>query len=154
MRDALAYLRLIAQGDDDLARLSGSSTKPKRGIGDASVAALHAFARVTVQIPLLAAAREMVETDELPPKARKALESGKFGSQFRPAGDETRAKFCLMPSWRRWCWMSAARYTEHAQGRQIRRRRRAGWTIWKELVRSMEAFESLERLALEHVSLW
>ena len=44
IRDAMAYLRLIAQGDDDLA-FERIVNKPKRGIGDASVATLHAFAR-------------------------------------------------------------------------------------------------------------
>ena len=71
VRDAMAYLRLIAQGDDDLA-FERIVNKPKRGIGDASVASLHAFARGR-QMPLLAAAREIADTDELPPKARKAL---------------------------------------------------------------------------------
>ncbi len=40
----MAYLRLIAQGDDDLA-FERIVNKPKRGIGDASVATLHSFAR-------------------------------------------------------------------------------------------------------------
>ena len=71
IRDAMAYLRLIAQGDDDLA-FERIVNKPKRGIGDASVQALHLFAR-SRQLPLLAAAREIAEYDELPPKARKAL---------------------------------------------------------------------------------
>ncbi|MGZ5937538.1 MAG: ATP-dependent helicase, partial [Rhizomicrobium sp.] len=68
VRDAMAYLRLIAQGDDDLA-FERIVNKPKRGIGDASVQALHQFARAQ-QIPLLAAAREIAQTDEVPPKAR------------------------------------------------------------------------------------
>src|ERR1700744_553911 len=71
VRDAMAYLRLIPQGDDDLA-FERIVNKPKRGIGDASVATLHAFARAR-QLPLLAAAREIADSDELPPKARKAL---------------------------------------------------------------------------------
>src|SRR5438128_1539802 len=71
IRDALAYLRVIHSPADDLA-FERIVNKPKRGIGDASVATLHAFARAR-QLPLLAAAREIAETDELPPKARKAL---------------------------------------------------------------------------------
>jgi superfamily I DNA/RNA helicase len=71
IRDAIAYMRLIAQGDDDLA-FERIVNKPKRGIGDASVASLHAYARAR-QMPLLPAAREIADTDELPPKARKAL---------------------------------------------------------------------------------
>ena len=35
IRDAMAYLRLIAQGDDDLA-FERIVNKPKRGIGDAA----------------------------------------------------------------------------------------------------------------------
>src|SRR6185437_8791690 len=70
VRDAMAYLRLIAQGDDDLA-FERIVNKPKRGIGDASVATLHNYARAR-SLPLLAASREIADTDELPPKARKA----------------------------------------------------------------------------------
>src|SRR5438874_3369518 len=44
IRDAMAYFRLIAQGDDDLA-FERIVNRPKRGIGEASVAALHTFAR-------------------------------------------------------------------------------------------------------------
>src|SRR3984957_20461405 len=71
IRAAMAYLRLIAQGDDDLA-FERIVNRPKRGIGDASVLALRNFARVR-QLPLLAASREVADTDELPPKAKKAL---------------------------------------------------------------------------------
>src|SRR5689334_21374017 len=71
IRDAMAYFRLIAQGDDDLA-FERIVNQPKRGIGDASVQALHQFARKQ-NIPLLQAAQEIAETDEVPPKARKAL---------------------------------------------------------------------------------
>src|SRR6201995_1916909 len=71
IRDAMAYLRLIAQGDDDLA-FERIVNKPKRGIGDASVATLHNYARAR-SLPLLAASREIADSDELPPKARKAL---------------------------------------------------------------------------------
>src|SRR5262249_1018890 len=87
IRDAMAYLRLIAQGDDDLP-FERIVNKPKRGIGDASVASLHAFARGR-QIPLLAAAREIAETDELPPKARKAL--AELGANFSRWSDTAKA---------------------------------------------------------------
>ncbi len=78
VRDAMAYMRLIAQGDDDLA-FERIVNRPKRGIGDASVQALHNFARVRA-IPLLAAAHEISDTDEVPPKARKAL--GELAASF------------------------------------------------------------------------
>src|SRR5262249_29633952 len=57
IRDALAYLRLVAQGDDDLA-FERIVNKPKRGIGDASVQSLHKYARAR-QMPLLASAGEI-----------------------------------------------------------------------------------------------
>ena len=58
IRDAMAYLRLIAQGDDDLA-FERIVNKPKRGIGDASVAALHAFARASSPAAVDGGARDL-----------------------------------------------------------------------------------------------
>jgi len=144
IRDALAYLRLVAQGDDDLA-FERIVNKPKRGIGDASVAALHAFARAR-GIPLLAAAREIADTDEVPPKARKALAE-------------------LATAIAR--WSETARHIRHPELAEIMLDE-SGYTDMlkndkspeasgrldnlKELVRSMEQFESLNAF-LEHVAL-
>ncbi|MBB4266332.1 ATP-dependent helicase [Roseospira visakhapatnamensis] len=71
IRDALAYLRLIAQPDDDLA-FERIVNKPKRGLGEASLQALQALARAQ-GVPLLAAARDLGTTDDLKPRARKIL---------------------------------------------------------------------------------
>src|SRR5580692_7420537 len=144
VRDAMAYLRLVAQGDDDLA-FERIVNRPKRGIGDASVQSLHHFAR-TRGIPLLAAAHEIAETDEVPPKARKAL--GELAASFA-----------------RWSQMSTQ--LPHVQLAEIVLDE-CGYTDMlkndkspeapgrldnlKELVRSMEQFESLGAF-LEHVSL-
>jgi DNA helicase-2/ATP-dependent DNA helicase PcrA len=144
VRDAMAYLRLIAQGDDDLA-FERIVNKPKRGIGDASVQALHKFAR-TEQIPLLAAAQRIAETDEVPPKARKAFA-------------ELAANFAR--------WTETARHIPHAELAEMVIDE-SGYTDMlkadksaeapgrlenlKEFVRSMESFESLTAF-LEHVSL-
>jgi DNA helicase-2/ATP-dependent DNA helicase PcrA len=144
IRDAMAYLRLIAQGDDDLA-FERIVNKPKRGIGDASVQALNKFARAR-QIPLLAAAREIAQTDELPPKARKAL-------------TELAANFAR--------WTSTALVVPHTELAEMVLDE-SGYTDMlkadksaeapgrlenlKEFVRSMETFESLASF-LEHVSL-
>ncbi len=70
-RDAIAYLRLIAQPDDDLA-FERIINKPKRGLGEATIQKLHILARAE-DIPLMRAARLLSETDELRPQARKAL---------------------------------------------------------------------------------
>jgi DNA helicase-2/ATP-dependent DNA helicase PcrA len=144
IRDALAYLRLIAQGDDDLA-FERIVNKPKRGIGDASVATLHAFARVR-QLPLLAAAREIAETDELPPKAKKAFKE--LGANFVRWSETAKvlphaelAEMVLDESG--YTDMLKADKSAEAPGRLDN---------LKELVRSMEEFESLSAF-LEHVSL-
>lgn len=71
IRDAVAYLRLIHQMDDDLA-FERVVNLPKRGIGDASLALVARLARAH-NLSLSLAARAMVETDELKPKTRKAL---------------------------------------------------------------------------------
>ncbi|MEO5773824.1 MAG: UvrD-helicase domain-containing protein [Sphingomicrobium sp.] len=74
IRDALAYLRLIAQPADDLA-FERIVNQPKRGLGDKAIARIHAFARATGQ-PLLLAAAQMLDSDELTPQARRSL--GRF----------------------------------------------------------------------------
>src|SRR5690606_3691254 len=68
IRDALAYLRVIAQPADDLAFERIVNT-PKRGLGDKAIAKIHLLARATGQ-PLLAAAAQILDTDELTPQAR------------------------------------------------------------------------------------
>ena len=144
IRDAMAYLRLIAQGDDDLA-FERIVNKPKRGIGDASVATLHSFARAR-RLPLLTAAREVAETDELPPKARKALTE--LGANFARWTETSRvlphtelAEMVLDESG--YTDMLKADKSAEAPGRLDN---------LKEFVRSMESFESLAAF-LEHVSL-
>ena len=144
IRDAMAYLRLIAQGDDDLA-FERIVNKPKRGIGDASVQALHQYARART-LPLLSAAREIAGTDELPPKARKAL--GELAANFSRWTDTSRviphtelAEMVLDESG--YTDMLKADKSAEAPGRLEN---------LKEFVRSMETFESLAAF-LEHVSL-
>ncbi|HEX4535017.1 MAG TPA: UvrD-helicase domain-containing protein [Rhizomicrobium sp.] len=144
IRDAMAYLRLIAQGDDDLA-FERIVNKPKRGIGDASVQSLHTFARAQ-HMPLLIAAREIAATDELPPKARKAL--GELSANFAR-------------------WTETAKHLPHTELAEMVLDE-SGYTDMlkndksaeapgrldnlKELVRSMEQYETLAAF-LEHVSL-
>lgn len=144
IRDAMAYFRLVCQPADDLAFERIINT-PKRGLGDTSVRALHDYARAR-DIPMLAAASDLIETEELKPKARKAL-------------------FDVVTDFRR--WQSLLENTPHTElAEQILDE--SGYTaMWqndksaeapgrlenlKELVRSMEQFESL-RGFLEHVSL-
>ena len=71
IRDALAYLRVIAQPADDLA-FERIVNVPKRGLGDATVQMLHDHARKQ-RIPLTEAAAALSATDEMKPKPRLAL---------------------------------------------------------------------------------
>ena len=71
VRDALAYLRVINSPADDLA-FERIVNVPKRGLGDATVQMLHDHARKR-RMPLFEAARAVVDTDELKPKARGSL---------------------------------------------------------------------------------
>jgi DNA helicase-2/ATP-dependent DNA helicase PcrA len=71
IRDALAYLRVIAQPADDLA-LERIINVPKRGIGDATVQTLYAYSR-SKGISLYRGIEDLLGTDELKPKVRAAL---------------------------------------------------------------------------------
>ncbi len=144
VRDALAYLRLVAQGDDDLA-FERIVNKPKRGIGDASVQSLHKYARGR-QMPLLAASGEIAATDELPPKARKSLAElainfARWSETAKAIPHTELAEMVLDESG--YTDMLKADKSAEAPGRLEN---------LKEFVRSMESFESLAAF-LEHVSL-
>jgi DNA helicase-2/ATP-dependent DNA helicase PcrA len=71
IRDALAYLRCIAQPADDLAFERIVNT-PKRGVAEGTLSLVHAHARAK-GVPMIAAGRFLVETDEIKPKARASL---------------------------------------------------------------------------------
>mgnify|MGYP001555577270 FL=1 len=71
IRDAIAYLRLVAQGDDDLA-FERIVNQPKRGLGPASLLALRQQAQRD-GIPLSAAAAAPAAGGGLKPKARGTL---------------------------------------------------------------------------------
>lgn len=71
LRDALAYLRIIQQPDDDLA-FERIVNKPKRGIGNTTVKMLHTIARAG-GTSLYRAAAELITTDELRPNTRSSL---------------------------------------------------------------------------------
>ncbi len=144
IRDALAYLRVTAQGDDDLA-FERIVNKPKRGIGDASVQTLQKFARAH-SLPLLAAAREIAATDELPPKAKRSL--GSLAANFAHWADAAKvlphmelAEMILDESG--YTAMLKADKSAEAPGKLDN---------LKEFVRSMEGFETLAAF-LEHVAL-
>ncbi|WJY18024.1 UvrD-helicase domain-containing protein [Alteriqipengyuania flavescens] len=71
IRDALAYLRVIAQPQDDLA-FERIYNQPKRGLGAKTLEKMHQHARRTQQ-PLAAASLELADSDELPARARNTI---------------------------------------------------------------------------------
>jgi DNA helicase-2/ATP-dependent DNA helicase PcrA len=144
IRDAVAYLRVIAQPDDDLA-FERIVNVPRRGIGDASLQAIHVLAREQ-RMPLVVAAATLVTTDELRPQARRALSD-------------------LLASFER--WRDEKQRLPHAELAEMVLDESGYTAMWqndkspdapgklenlKELVAAIEEFGNLEGF-LEHVSL-
>src|SRR5689334_1559280 len=144
IRDALAYLRVIAQPADDLA-FERIVNVPKRGLGDAAVQMLHDFARKK-RIPLAEAASAIAATDEMKPKPRLALR------ELMASFERWRAKKDSMPHTElAEIVLDESGYTDMWQ--KDRSADAAGrLENLKELVRSMEEFENLQGF-LEHISL-
>ena len=144
IRDALAYLRVINSPADDLAFERIVNT-PKRGLGDATVQMLHDIGRKR-RIPLTEAARAVIETDELKPKARGSLRDVMMNF------DRWRAQRDIVPHTQlAEIVLDESGYTEMWQ--KDRSADAAGrLENLKELVRSMEEFENLQGF-LEHISL-
>jgi len=71
IRDVMAYLRVIAQPDDDLA-FERIINVPKRGLGTSTLQKVHHIAR-SHGISLTRAARQITGLDELRPAARNSL---------------------------------------------------------------------------------
>src|SRR5690242_17955574 len=144
IRDALAYLRVINSPADDLA-FERIVNVPKRGLGDATVQMLHDHARKR-RIPLFEAARAVVETDELKPKARGSLRGliqqfDRWRAQREVAPHTELAEIVLDESGYTDMWQKDR--SADAAGRLEN---------LKELVRSMEEFENLQGF-LEHIAL-
>jgi DNA helicase-2/ATP-dependent DNA helicase PcrA len=144
IRDALAYLRVVAQGADDLA-FERIVNVPKRGLGESAISQVHATARA-LRVPMLEAAARLAESDELKPKPRAALR-------------EVAANFAR--------WQGLIETKPHTELAEIILEESGYTEMWKndrsadapgrlenlkELIRSMEEYESL-RSFLEHVAL-
>jgi DNA helicase-2/ATP-dependent DNA helicase PcrA len=144
IRDALAYFRCVVQPADDLA-FERIVNVPKRGLGEASVQQIHVLARGR-SMPMLAAAGELVLTDDMKPKVRTSLRA-------------------LTDAFERWRGLlDSMKHTELA-GLILDE---SGYTeMWKqdrsadaegrlenlkELLRSMEDYDSLPAF-LEHIAL-
>ncbi|CAN1543675.1 UvrD Superfamily I DNA and RNA helicases [Rhabdaerophilaceae bacterium] len=144
IRDALAYLRITAQPADDLAFERIFNT-PKRGLGDAVLNALHAYARPN-RVPMLQAARVLIESDELSSRHRPALRMlveniTRWSSLIDQMPHHELAEMILEESGYTDMWKKDR--SADAAGRLDN---------LKELVRAMEEFENLSGF-LEHVGL-
>jgi ATP-dependent DNA helicase UvrD/PcrA len=144
IRDAIAYLRVLHQPDDDLAFERIVNT-PRRGIGDSTIRAIHSLARQQ-GVSMNEAAARLIETDELKAAARKALgvllrdfERWRNLSAGMPQGEL--AEVMLDESGYTAMWQ--ADKSPEAPGRLEN---------LKELITAMEEFENLAGF-LEHVSL-
>ena len=144
IRDAIAYLRVIAQPDDDLAFERIVNT-PRRGLGSVTLQTINVFARAE-RIPMIQAVIQLLETDELPARARTTLRGllTDFGRWRTLAGEVDQvdlARQVLDESGYTAMWkMSKA---PEAPGRLEN---------LKELLSALEDFENLQGF-LEHVSL-
>ena len=144
VRDALAYMRIVNQPNDDLA-LERIINTPKRGIGDSTIQTLYTHARAK-SISLYTAILDLTQTEELKPKVRATLMK-------------------LFDDFERWRGMVSSTHHAALTGMVLDE---SGYTdMWKadkspdapgrlenlkELVSGMEEFESLAAF-LEHVAL-
>ncbi len=144
IRDAIAYLRVVANPSDGLSFERIVNT-PKRGLGDSTVQMLHNTSR-SANVSLLAATRMLLETEELKPKQRSTLRElvGQFdnwSSRLQSLPHYELAEQILDESGYTAMWQ--ADKSPDSPGRLEN---------LKELVRSMEEFETLGGF-LEHISL-
>jgi DNA helicase-2/ATP-dependent DNA helicase PcrA len=144
IRDALAYLRVTMNPTDDLAFERIVNT-PKRGLADATLQVLHNHAR-RAKMPLMQAARFVVETEELKPKPRGSLRDlliafGRWSKLAETLPHAELAQTILEESGYTEMWLRDK--SADAAGRLEN---------LKELVRSLEEFPDLASF-LEHVSL-
>ena len=144
IRDAVAYLRVIASPADSLA-LERIINVPKRGLGPSTLQVLNRVSRAQ-QIPLLSACRRVVETDELRAKARSTIRDlvadiDRWRAMPEGISHVDLAQTVLDESGYTAMWRASK--DPDAPGRLEN---------LKELVGALEAFDSLTGF-LEHVSL-
>ena len=144
IRDAMAYLRLVASPDDGLA-FERIINLPKRGLGEMALQTIHLAARAR-KVSLFEAARLVCETDELKSKARQALagfvaDIDRWRSLMEGVDHWDLAATILDESGYTGMWQ--ADKSPEAPGRLEN---------LKELVAALEEFDSLQGF-LEHVAL-
>ncbi|WP_299817392.1 ATP-dependent helicase [uncultured Roseibium sp.] len=144
IRDAMAYFRCVMQPSDDLAFERIVNT-PKRGLGDATLKLVHGLARAE-RIPLMQAAGQLIDTEDLKPKPRNALKTvldnfERWRRQLEQIKHTELAEIILDESGYTEMWRMDR--SAEAPGRLDN---------LKELIRSMDEFESMAGF-LEHIAL-
>ncbi|MCC7260646.1 MAG: UvrD-helicase domain-containing protein [Alphaproteobacteria bacterium] len=144
IRDALGYLRVVAQPDDDLA-LTRIINLPKRGIGKSTLDALTQSAREQ-QISLYQSIRRALEAKTLKPKMAETLQKflddfARWRKLLEDTAPEAVVEKIIEESGYRAMWQDTK--TPDAPGRVEN---------LKELVRAIGEFPSLTEF-LEHVGL-
>jgi DNA helicase-2/ATP-dependent DNA helicase PcrA len=144
VRDALAYFKVTASPDNDLA-FERIINVPKRAIGDTSVKRMHELARKD-GVSLYRAAEALSQTDELPSRTRAALRSllesfARWRQALSGLPHTELAEIILDESGYTAMWQDDK--SPEAQGRLDN---------LKELVRSMGEFETMAGF-LEHIAL-
>ncbi len=144
IRDAIAYLRVAANPNDDLA-FERIINVPKRGLGEASLQQLHIYAR-DKNISLMQAAHELVATEELKPKIRGTIQGlvrdfTRWHQAVATLGHIPLSEMVLDESGYTAMWKNDR--SIEAQGRLEN---------LKELINALEEFDSLAAF-LEHISL-
>jgi DNA helicase-2/ATP-dependent DNA helicase PcrA len=144
IKDAIAYLEVTLNPANDL-KFERIVNVPKRGLGDTTLKEIHSLARARAT-PLFQAAREISETEELKPRARKSLAGliaafDGWRARLQDMKHTDLAELVLDESGYTAMWQ--ADRSPQAQSRLEN---------LKELVRFMHEFETLQGF-LEHVAL-
>ena len=144
IRDATAYFDVTLNPANDL-KFERIVNTPRRGLGESSLKSLHQLARAR-SVPLMQAARLIVETEELKPKSRKAL------SDLIVAFDRWRSTIETMRHTElAELILDESGYTEMWQAEKSPQAQSKLENL-KELIRFMEEFDTLAGF-MEHVSL-
>ncbi|MDG1883698.1 MAG: 3'-5' exonuclease, partial [Alphaproteobacteria bacterium] len=144
IRDALAYLRVVQQPNDDLA-LERIINVPKRGIGTSTTSMVHSYARKK-DISFFSATEELLMTDELRPNVKKTLRDliNQFIEWNRESKEINHTDLTLKV-------LEESGYLSHWQNdKSIEGEGRL--ENLKELINAMSGFENLQGF-LEHISL-
>ncbi|GAA4040189.1 ATP-dependent helicase [Parerythrobacter jejuensis] len=144
IRDALAYLRVIAQPQDDLA-FERIYNQPKRGLGAKTLEKMHQHARRT-GLPLAAASLQLADSDELPKRAAGTI-AGLMGQflHWREQAEVTTPSELLRQV------LDDTGYTTMLENEKSAEAKGRLENL-SELARAMEEYETLGDF-LEHVSL-